>query len=454
MKDLAYDTKDKICALATPWGMSALAVIRCTGEGCVEALADFFHPAPRLRQAAGGTALVGWLHSEQGEKLDQVVATVWRAPHSYTGQDSVELTCHGSMTVVRRVLDELTRTAFRPAGPGEFTLRAFLAGKVDLTRAEAVHELVASKTDAARSQALHRLGGSVETRIRQLRTKLMDVMAAVNIQLDYAEDEADTPEPPYPLLHDLLGGLESLALSFKTGRVYQEGLKIVLAGRTNAGKASLFNAFLKEDRSIVSDEHGTTRDFIEAWADFDGIPARLFDTAGLREAENRVEQEGIRRSQDLLASSDLSFYLVDGTLGLTPEDEKLLKESTPSNLPRALLWTKIDLPGALPPPPGWLGLSAVTGQGLSVLTTWVQEQALPEKSAPDAVVIDSLRQKQLLDRAISALKAVLIGLEAGFPVDMVALDVQDALQALGEIVGEVTNADILNHMFGNFCVGK
>ncbi len=454
MKDLTYDTKDRICALATPWGMAAFAVLRCTGEGCIEALAPFFTASQRLLQAPGGSALVGWLKDESGEKLDQVVATVWRAPHSYTGQDSVELTCHGSMAVVKRVLDELTRTAFRPAGPGEFTLRAFLAGKLDLTRAEAVHELVASKTDAARAGALHRLGGSVETRLRQFRTQLMDVMAAVNIQLDYAEDEADTPEPPYALLDNLINGLEMLSDSWKTGRVYQEGLKIVLAGKTNAGKSSLFNAFLKEDRSIVSDEHGTTRDFIEAWADFDGIPARLFDTAGLREAENRVEREGIRRSQDLLTNSDLVFYLADGTQGLSEDDTEILAQREQSSVPWALLWTKSDLSDALPAPAGWLGVSAVTGQGLVELATWVKTQALPEGSAPDAVVIDSVRQKQLLDRAVSALKAVHTGLEAGFPVDMVALDVQDALQALGEIVGEVTNADILNHMFGNFCVGK
>ncbi|NNM55513.1 MAG: hypothetical protein HKM05_12445 [Spirochaetales bacterium] len=189
-------------------------------------------------------------------------------------------------------------------------------------------------------------------------------------------------------------------------------------------------------------------------ADFDGIPARLFDTAGLREAANRVEREGIRRSQDLLTNSDLVFYLADGTQGLNDEDTEILAQREQSGVPWALLWTKCDLSDALPVPAGWLGVSALTGQGLVALTAWVKAQALPETSAPDAVVIDSVRQKQLLDRAVIALKAVHTGLEAGFPVDMVALDVQDALQALGEIVGEVTNADILNHMFGNFCVGK
>ncbi|NNM66525.1 MAG: tRNA uridine-5-carboxymethylaminomethyl(34) synthesis GTPase MnmE, partial [Spirochaetales bacterium] len=357
MKELIYDTEDCICALATPWASSALAVVRLTGKGCIPAFGPFFSRPEVLTASTGGTVHHGHVQTASGEPLDEVVVTVWKAPRSYTGQDSLEISCHGSLAVLRRVLDELTRKAFRPAGPGEFTLRAFLNGKLDLTRAEAVQELVSAKTDSARSLALHRLGGSVESRVLELRRRLLDLSAVFNVQLDYAEDEVDTQEVPKGQVEGLIRDLEALSSTYRTGRVFQEGLRVVLAGRTNAGKSSLFNLFLKEDRSIVSEEHGTTRDFIEAWVSLGEIPARLYDTAGLREADGLVEQEGIRRSRELLAGADLVFYLVDATdpvfEDLAVEDSKLLR-----------LWTKIDSPSAQPVPQGWIGVSSLTGSGL------------------------------------------------------------------------------------------
>ena len=448
MKELTYDTEDCICALATPWASSALAVVRLTGKGCIPAFEPFFSRAEVLSASPGGTVHHGYVRTASGDPLDEVVVTVWKAPRSYTGQDSLEISCHGSLAVLRRVLGELTHEAFRSAGPGEFTLRAFLNGKLDLTRAEAVQELVSAKTDSARSLALHRLGGSVENRVLELRRRLLDLSAVFNVQLDYAEDEVDTQEVPTGQLESLIRDLEALSGSYRTGRVLQEGLRVVLAGRTNAGKSSLFNLFLKEDRSIVSEEHGTTRDFIEAWVSLGEIPARLYDTAGLREADGLVEQEGIRRSRELLAGADLVFYLVDATdpvfEDLSVEESKLLR-----------LWTKIDSLSAQPVPQGWIGVSSFTGSGLETILQQVKEKTLGlEVPAPGAPVIDSLRQKNLLDRAVAALGEVQRGMELGVPIDMAALDVHEALTALGEIVGEVTSADILNHMFGNFCVGK
>jgi tRNA modification GTPase len=452
MQDLPYDTEDLICALATPWAPSALAVIRTTGKGCVDAFSKVFSRPRALVQAPGHTVLHGRIVDAAGATLDDVVVTVFRAPASSTGQETVEVSCHGSLPGLRRILDTLTSSGFRPANPGEFTLRAFLNGKVDLTKAEAVQEVVAAKTARAQSLALDRLSGSITARIQGLKDKILDVVALLNIQLDYAEDDVADLPVPFDQLKTVRDEALALAATYRTGKVYQEGLKVALVGQTNAGKSSLFNLFLKEDRSIVSDEHGTTRDWLEAWISLDGVPVRLIDTAGLRETGNKVEQEGIRRSREMIESADVVLYLVDGTRGIDANDRDFLV--THAEDPRLLVvHTKGDL--VAHPAPEWLWLSSVTGRGFAELETALQ-QKIPgqgEGSAAGAV-IDSVRQKQLLERTAAALDQVAAGAHLGVPLDMIFLDVKEALDALGEITGEVTTADILTKMFSGFCVGK
>ena len=451
MQDLPYDTQDRICALATPWSPSALAVIRTTGSGCIDALAPFFSRPTALRAAAGHTVHHGQLVDRDGRVLDDVVVTVFRAPASSTGQETAELSCHGSLPGLRRILDTLLTGGFRAANPGEFTLRAFLNGKLDLTRAEAVQELVAARTDRAQALALDRLAGTVEARIGQLKAQILDLVALLNIQLDYAEDDVATTAVPFEKLDGLREELRALAATYRTGKVYQEGVKVALAGRTNAGKSSLFNLFLKEDRSIVSDEPGTTRDWLEAWVSLDGVPLRLIDTAGLRTTDNRVEQEGIRRSRELIDGCDVLLYLIDGTVAPHADDLSFLDEHRDD--PRLVtVWTKADLVAAKVE---GLWVSSTTGRGFADLEEAIRARipGVGEGSAGGAI-IDSMRQKQLLDRAVAALDQVRLGTELGAPLDMIALDVKDALDALGEITGEVTTADVLLHMFSNFCVGK
>lgn len=452
MKDLQYDTDDCICALATPWGESALAVIRTTGQGCLEAFAKLFSRPQAILDAQPSTIHYGHFCTPAGQKLDEITAAVFRGTRSYTGQDSVEIFCHGSLPGVRAILDTLTQNGFRPAGPGEFTLRAFLNRKLDLTRAEAVAEIISAKSGQAQSLALNRLGGGIERVIETAKTKLLNLVSLLNIQLDYAEDDLEDQPMPFDLIHDVQTSLQNLAATYRAGRIYQEGVRVVLAGRTNAGKSSLFNLFLKEDRSIVSDEHGTTRDYLESWVSLAGIPVRLFDTAGLREADNLVEKEGIRRSEKIIEASQVILYIVDGSGGLTPEDTAFLTRLGPDN--RLIkVWNKADLAPAAPQ--DWLALSAVSGQGFATLEQRLEAVILGgERPQAGVPVIDSLRQKQLLDRAVEALGNVRFGVEAGVPLDMVAVDVREALEALGEITGEVTTADILNNMFGSFCVGK
>ncbi|MDT8299390.1 MAG: tRNA uridine-5-carboxymethylaminomethyl(34) synthesis GTPase MnmE, partial [Spirochaetaceae bacterium] len=304
--DTAYHIEDLISALATPRGRGALAVIRTSGEGCVEVLASRFSRPEVLIESEGGRVYHGWILGVDGERIDEVLITVFRNPVSYTGQESAEISCHGGPAVVDRILEVLRNSGFRDAAPGEFTFRAFSNGKMDLTRAEAVKEIIDARTDRARALAVSRLSGSVESVINSVKDIVRRQSAVAALALDYPEDEAESVPFDIPLIRQARDNLSALIQTWRTGRLYHDGLTVALAGPANAGKSSLFNLFLKEERSIVTERPGTTRDWLEAWLNLDGIPLRLVDTAGLRRVtEDPIEVEGIRRTRDLLAGSDL-----------------------------------------------------------------------------------------------------------------------------------------------------
>lgn len=449
---------DLIAALATPLAESALAVIRTSGAGCIEAAARCSSSPRRILDAPGNALVFGYVVDPKTmERIDQVVFGVYRAPKSYTGEDAVEIICHGSVPGIDRILQVLFSNGFRQAAGGEFTLRAFLGGKIDLSRAEAVREIVAARTHTAQSMALRRLDGSIERRVNELKSGLVKVMAAVSIQLDYDEDETGGIDIDLTSIDRIAEALLDLSETYRTGRLYQEGIAVAIAGRTNAGKSSLFNLFLKEDRAIVSDIHGTTRDYIEAPAAVGGIPVRLFDTAGLREIDEEIEREGIARTGRVIGRADLIIYIVDARVGTTGEDEAAAAGF--GGCPVVKVWNKTDLPDARPRPDGWIGLSTRTGAGFRELEAAVSAAVgagagAVRVSESDDVIIDSPRQKRCLDEAREALARVLEGLRSGVPLDAVALDLQTALSALGEITGEVTREDILDAMFSGFCVGK
>jgi tRNA modification GTPase len=511
MKELAWNTDDLIYALATPWGESALAVIRTSGAGSVERVAEAFSSGVSLAASAGYSLHHGTLREPTtGEPVDEVVIAAYRKPRSYTGQDSVEIFCHGSIPGIQRVFDLLRSLGFRPAEGGEFTLRAFLSGRMDLTRAEAVHDIVTAKSRKAQALALHRLSGAVFERIRTVKNSLVELLASIEIRLDYPEDEVEEAGLSAEAIKEAETALLRLASSYREGKLYQEGVRIAIAGRTNAGKSSLFNLFLREDRSIVSDIHGTTRDYIESRVSIGGIPVRLYDTAGLRAPDNPVEEEGIRRSRLLVENAEIVLYVLDGAAGPDDEDRRFLdahgirfggvsgRGETRTDAAGSVLrpdlagagtdtteagpgapgtggsvdgevgdggsvtgaekivavWNKVDIASG-PAPEGTVPLSAVTGEGLSRLEEEIGKRLLHGAAAAEGEpVIDSVRQKELLERAAASLAAVREGLSAGVPLDMAALDLRDAVNALGEITGEVTSADILNTMFSRFCVGK
>ncbi|MDA3811329.1 MAG: tRNA uridine-5-carboxymethylaminomethyl(34) synthesis GTPase MnmE [Spirochaetaceae bacterium] len=452
MNDIKYDPDDLIAALATPWAESALAVIRTSGPECINKLAHIFSSPGKLLKADGNTIVYGYI-TDGTAKLDEVMAAVYKAPKSYTGQESVEFFVHGSLPGIKKILELLFRSGFREASPGEFTFRAFLNQKMDLTRAEAVQEIISAKSNQAQSLALNRLSGSIEGSINSIKSDMTDLLASVEIQLDYPEDEVEMPDVTAGETKPIEDKINRLLSTYKAGKIYQEGVRVVLAGKTNAGKSSLFNLFLKEDRSIVSDIHGTTRDYLESWISIGGIPVRLFDTAGLREAEHPIEVEGIRRSNAIIDGAHVILYLADAQEGMTTELENFMVEYKEDNR-CVYLWNKIDK-AVVSPPEGFISISALTGEGFSHLENTIKEIVFRDQYIPgNEPVLDSMRQKKLLESALDSLSKYNDSLKKGMPMDMAAVDLTDALHALGEITGEVTSADVLERMFSNFCVGK
>lgn len=456
MKELSYDTRRPIAALATPWGKSALAVIRTAGEGCIELMRPLFSRPEALAEAAGGTMLYGYLRDAGGTAVEQVMLAVFRPPGGYTGQESVEIYTHGSPPGIERVLSLLRNGGFADAAPGEFTLRAFLSGKMDLTEAEAVAEIIEAKSAAAHGMALERLSGSLFERIDALKRRLVLLLSSVEVVLDYPEDELlDVSEPDLSGLREIKAAVDALSATFRGGRLYQEGARVALAGRTNAGKSSLFNLFLREDRSIVSEVHGTTRDYIESWISIDGIPVRLYDTAGVRDPGEAVEAEGIRRSALITEAADLVLYLTDSTAELTAEEQKLAETELARGEESRYLFLSAKCDLAAPERDSFFPVSADTGEGFGELQRTIAERL--HRNAPLAAgeaAVDSLRQKELLDRASRALSSALEEFADSAAWDGIAMELKDAVDALGEITGEVTSADILESIFSGFCVGK
>jgi len=462
-----FDSDVPIAAPATPAGESALAVIRAFGPGAIGLAASCFSK-PRALESAPAKSLV---HGElvdprDGEAIDEVLAAVFRAPGGPVGEDGVEFYCHGSPAVVRRALAALEGAGFSPALPGEFSFRAFLRGRTDLVKAEAVQELVRASSDGGRAEAIRRLGGGLSRRVGALRARVVELLAEAEARLDFDEEDGAPEGCVDPaLLARVRSEVEALAASYALGRLYESGALVVVAGRPNAGKSSLFNLLLREERSIVSAESGTTRDWIEAGIELEGLPLRLVDTAGLREADHEVEAEGVARSRRMASAAAAVLYVVDGLSGIDPEDESFLRSR-----PDAIrVWNKVDDTRCPAAPAGFVAVSALEGRGVADLSAAIlsrvapgfgrpQEGAAPGGSAAAAAgreaSVASERQKGLLDRAAAALAAAESELGGGVPLDALSVRVREAADALGEITGEVASEEVLDSIFSRFCLGK
>ncbi len=445
----SYNTDDIIYALATGWMKSAIAVIRVSGNGCIQAIEHSFSSKKKISDYPSNTAVYGHLYNiKKNCRLDDCIITVFKDKHGYTGEESVEISCHGGLETVKSILRYLQELGFREAKGGEFTLRAFLHGKMDLTKAEAVNELINSRGNEGRIMALNRLSGALYERISEIKEIVLQIMSTVEVQLDYSEDEiGEDLSFPFEKLNRAVEMLGKISCTYNTGCLYSQGARIVLAGAANAGKSSLFNLFLKEDRAIVSEIKGTTRDYLEAQCSINGIPVRMFDTAGLRESSDILEEEGIRRSHNLLESADIIVYLIDAS---EPVDDKTISEN-----PKCIkVVNKTDINPEIPE--DCIGLSVKTTEGFDKLCNEIEIHLKKDlEIVPDSeLVIENQRQKENLERAIQALTDAKCHMNSELPLDIVTMDIQEALQALGEITGEVTTDDILDKIFSGFCVGK
>jgi tRNA modification GTPase len=459
-----YGEEVPIAACATALAGTALSLIRVSGAGSVKLLSGHFSRPAALLEAAGNTVVYGWI-MDGGRRIDETLISVYRAPKSYTGEEGMDITCHGGAAAGRAVLKTLYKCGFRQALPGEFSFRAFMNGKIDLTRAESVMEIVSSKSDRGLRRAVTRLSGALEREIRRINGMLMEVLTEVELLLDYSEMDGVAAEdeslPARGHVEDALSRLRALENSYRVEKLYRDGALAVIAGKPNAGKSSLFNLILREERAITSDIPGTTRDWIEGWVSMEGIPVRFVDTAGLRETAGEVERLGIERSFDRLGEADLIILVLDGAEspgGLYAEAESFVRRW--DKTPVIVVWNKADIarPPRQPESGGhFLALSAKTGEGLDALSGMIVRELEKTAGAPLEVSgagAGSARQKELIVTAAAALESALALHDEGMPADLIAPALREAVDSLGEITGEVTNAGILEAMFSRFCVGK
>ncbi len=462
MQNIKYTPEEPICAIATALAPSALGIIRCSGKSSISLVSKIFSRPKALLSAPGNTLVYGWIIFE-GKKIDEVMLSVYREPKSFTGEQMVEISCHGGINVVTSILNILLKIGFRQAERGEFTFRAFINGKTDLTKAEAIREIIESHTSESRNRACGRLSGSLFNQINQIKQKIIDTIAQIEVEIEYPEDEENFAESfDTTNLKNVKKELTDLQNSWKSEKLYQDGSRIVLCGKTNAGKSSLFNAILKEDRAIVSDIEGTTRDWIESWVDFAGLPCRIFDTAGLRETEDIIEAKGVESSKNLSEDADLVLYVIDSVSNLQKEDLEFLKKL---KKPFIIIWNKADLSENtknftdfqkdFPLFKGEVHLSAKKSTGLSELYLKIKN-ALTQDTNTDReqAGLGSARQKQAVDEALESVSHALFITEQDYALDAVVQDLEDSLDNLKEITGEVVADDILSSIFANFCVGK
>ncbi|NLF34456.1 MAG: tRNA uridine-5-carboxymethylaminomethyl(34) synthesis GTPase MnmE [Clostridiales bacterium] len=454
---------DLIAAVATAPGRAAIGVLRLSGPGAIAAAASVFAPlrGPALALRPDRALVYGTLRDREGHVIDQALATVSRAPHSYTGEETAELQCHGAPAVLALGLDALFAAGARQAGPGEFTKRAFLNGKLDLTQAEAVADLIDAETAQAAIHAAGQLTGALSRRVEDIYDGLAMVLAHFHVVLDYPDEDLDPfrTETITAALDGAESALDALLVSYRRGRHLTGGIPCAIVGRPNAGKSSLLNALLGYDRAIVTEVPGTTRDTVEERCTLGGTLLRLIDTAGLRESADAVERIGVARSRAALQDALLVLLVLDGASPLTEEDEAVMAEA--EQAPHCIcVVTKSDLPLSVDPDalrarfPRTCVVSSVTGAGLDRLEALVAAQFPPGTDEGAGLLLTNARQAEAAGRALESLRGARTGLADGFPPDAVLTDVEAALAALGGLTGKNLREEVVGRIFSRFCVGK
>ena len=464
---MSFVDGDTIAAIATPPGEGAISVIRISGPETLQVADRVFQGDGRLSDARGYTVHYGALYDGGGAMVDEVLVTVFRGPRSFTGEDSVEFSCHGGIVVTRAALDAVLAAGARQAGPGEFSRRAFLNGRIDLSQAEAVADLVAARSARASAMSLEQLTGKLGNRVKQLRTRLTDLCSLLEVDLDFSEEGLSiiSADEIARRIQEIDSSLEGMAGSYEAGRIARDGVMVVLAGQPNAGKSSLFNAFLKESRAIVTPVPGTTRDYLEESVSIGGILFRIVDTAGIRPSVDLVEVEGIDRSWRSMRVADLILLLVDASIPVNPDQLLPFLDGLDESQQMILVFNKSDIAHDVRPENA-LGpeitrrvpcvvVSSVTGSGVAALEKKMLESVASRRhDMTDGGAVTNRRHLEAINRGRVSLSSALSALRGGATNDLVSFDIRESLAALGEITGEVTTEEVLNNIFAKFCIGK
>ncbi|MBI4688023.1 MAG: tRNA uridine-5-carboxymethylaminomethyl(34) synthesis GTPase MnmE [Nitrospirae bacterium] len=451
---------DTIAAISTPLGYGGIGIVRLSGKDAI-GIADKVFRSPKnkqLKQTPSHRIIYGSIiNPKTNEVIDEVLVSVMKAPNTYTKEDVVEINCHGGHIPLKRVLEIVLGNGARLAEPGEFTQRAFLNGRIDIVQAEAVLDNINALTEQSQKAAMEQISGRLSKKIDELREKLIELASFVEAYIDFPEDdiEALSSEDMVRRALKIKGDLEKLIDSSRQGLILREGLKTAIIGRPNVGKSSLLNALLERDRAIVTDMPGTTRDVIEEYLNINGIPVRIMDTAGIREARDIAEKEGVQRSIKAMEGADLVVLVLDGSDCLHDTDRELLEKSDAKNTVLAI--NKTDLPQRLELNTGGktvVKISASCGTGLDELKNKIMNMALGGRRSLEFGMVTNIRHVRALERTLLSVNSFMEGLKQSLSPEFLSVELKEALNSLGEITGITTPEDILNKIFSDFCIGK